>query len=254
MGARAMKVFFHPEFYDEYTGDPAAESGRMEAIVDAISPIAEFVECSVANEEEILAAHTKSHIEQVRRRGLYEIAALAAGGAVQTAKTGMEEPAFGLIRPPGHHASADSCWGFCYFNNMAISLYHLLLNQLIERAFVLDFDLHFGDGNVNILEHEPGVEILNPESDDRQAYLDEVYCKLKNVQADVIAVSAGFDYHVNDWGGLLYTEDYKSMGSWVREAAKRNGGGCYGLLEGGYNHHVLGNNVRSFMEGLQDSS
>jgi acetoin utilization deacetylase AcuC-like enzyme len=31
-------------------------------------------------------------------------------------------PAFAVIRPPEHHASADSCWGFCYFNSVAISL------------------------------------------------------------------------------------------------------------------------------------
>jgi hypothetical protein len=27
-----MKVFFHEDFYEEYTSDPAAETGRMEAI------------------------------------------------------------------------------------------------------------------------------------------------------------------------------------------------------------------------------
>lgn len=31
-----MKVFFHDDFYQEYTSDPAAESGRMEAIVKTI--------------------------------------------------------------------------------------------------------------------------------------------------------------------------------------------------------------------------
>jgi len=32
----------------------------------------------------------------------------------------LEHYAYALCRPPGHHASADSCWGFCYFNNIAI--------------------------------------------------------------------------------------------------------------------------------------
>lgn len=245
-----IKVYFHRRFYDEYTSDPAAESGRMEAIVEAVEPIAEIIECQPAAEEDLRAVHSRQHIEHVRRQGLYEISALAAGGAVQAALSALETPSFALIRPPGHHASASSCWGFCYFNNMAVSLYHLKQKNLIERAFVLDFDLHFGDGSVNIMEHDTWVEILNPESRGREAYLAEVRSGLAATQADMIAVSAGFDHHINDWGGLLYTDDYRTMGSWVRETARRNGGGCYGLLEGGYNHNVLGKNLRAFLEGL----
>ena len=246
-----MKVYFHQDFYEEYANDPAAEIGRMEAIVDEVRPFVELIPCIPASEDDLLAAHAKAHIEQVWRLGVFEIAALAAGGAIQAAETGMEEPSFGLIRPPGHHASSNSCWGFCYFNNMAVSLYSLRAKQLIDQAFILDFDLHYGDGNVNILEKESWVEILNPESNDREKYLEEVHDALATTEADVIAVSAGFDHHVNDWGGLLYTDDYKTMGEWVRKAARRNGGGCYGLLEGGYNHNVLGKNVLSFLQGLK---
>jgi acetoin utilization deacetylase AcuC-like enzyme len=74
---------------------------------------------------------------------------------------------------------------------------------------------------------------------------------LSKTDADMIAVSAGFDNHEADWGGLLKTEDYRYMGNLVREAARRNGGGCFGLLEGGYNHAVLGINVLAFIEGLE---
>ncbi|MFW2369095.1 MAG: histone deacetylase family protein [Desulforhopalus sp.] len=246
-----MRVYFHPSFYDEYTGDPAAEIGRMEAIVNAITQHVEIVPCNPADEDDILRVHTREHVADVQQEGLYDIAALAAGGAIEAALWGMKSPSFGLIRPPGHHASADRSWGFCYFNNMAVSLYHLRSQGLIETAFILDFDLHYGDGNVNILDKETWVEIMNPVSDDREAYLKEVKAGLDASFADVIAVSAGFDHHVNDWGGLLYTADYKTMGEWVREAADRNGGGCYGILEGGYNHQVLGKNVLAFIEGLQ---
>ena len=62
-------------------------------------------------------------------------------------------------------------------------------------------------------------------------------------------VSAPLSGHL-DWGGLLKTEDYTTMGKWVREAARRNAGGCFGILEGGYNHSVLGKNVLAFIEGL----
>ena len=248
-----MKVFFHEDFYEEYTSDPAAETGRMEAIVKEIEPFVDIVSCEPASEEILLAAHSKAHIEEIRRAGLFDIAALAAGGAIQAAETGLKEPSFALVRPPGHHASSNSCWGFCLFNNMAVSIYHLKRNDLMDRAFILDFDLHFGDGNVNILGGEPWVEILNPESHNRKSYLDEVEKALSKTEADVIAVSAGFDHHVNDWGGLLYSEDYMLMAKWVRETAARNGGGCYGILEGGYNHNVLGKNVLAFLQGLDSN-
>ena len=245
-----MIVFFDHEFYPPYTSDPAAEKGRMEAIVDEISTFASIEPCMHATEEQILAVHSRDHIAYVTDEGLYSIASLAAGGAIQTAEAGMHRPSFGLIRPPGHHASASSCWGFCYFNNMAISLYELKRKHAVDTAFVLDFDLHYGDGNVNILGHEDWVEILNPESGDRTHYLEEVRKALEATNADVIAVSAGFDNHVEDWGTVLQTDDFETMGRWVRQAALRNGGGCYGLLEGGYNHQVLGKNVLAFLMGL----
>lgn len=245
-----MKVYFHEDFYSEYTYDPAAEAGRMEAIVEAISPHIDLVTFSPATRDDLLAAHTIDHIEDVRQQGLYDIAALAAGGAIQAALTGVTEPSFGLIRPPGHHASAGTCWGFCYFNNMAVSLLHLKNTGRIETAFILDFDLHYGDGNVNILGPEPWVEILNPTAHQRSAYLDQVESALTATKADIIAVSAGFDHHVQDWGGLLTTDDYRTMATWVRQVARRNDGGCYGVLEGGYNPHVLGQNVLAFLEGL----
>ncbi len=245
-----MKVFFREEFYTVYTSDPAAEAGRMEAIIERIRPHVTFCSFSAATDVDLAAVHPPNHIEQIRREGLYEIAALAAGGAISAAESSMSRPSFALIRPPGHHASAETCWGFCFFNNMAVSLKKLHSTGQIRTAFILDFDLHFGDGNVNILEREEWVDILNPQSHHRQAYLNEVQRALELTSANVVAVSAGFDNHVMDWGGLLATEDYYTMGRWVNAAARRNQGGCYGILEGGYNHEVLGENVLAFLQGL----
>ncbi|MFW9984238.1 MAG: histone deacetylase family protein, partial [Candidatus Odinarchaeota archaeon] len=90
-----------------------------------------------ATEEDIRAVHTAMHVMHVREKGLYEISALAAGGAVQAAEIGLSEPCFGLIRPPGHHASAERSWGFCYFNNMAVALTALKRRKRIKTAFVL---------------------------------------------------------------------------------------------------------------------
>ena len=245
-----MKVVFHEDFYEEYTSDPAAEAGRMESIIAELPSWVSLIPAKPADEQDILAVHTIEHVDHVRSQGLYPIASLAAGGAIQAALLGLEAPSFALIRPPGHHASAASAWGFCYFNNMAAALKHLTSRGKIKFAYVLDIDLHYGDGTVNILQRDKNIALHNIGAATREAYMDEVYSAMAKCQTDVIGISAGFDYHEHDWGGLLKTQDYYQIGQWVREAALRNGGGCFGVLEGGYNHAVLGQNVKALLMGL----
>lgn len=245
-----MKVIYSHSFYPVYTSDPAAEAGRIEAVMNALPAETELVEAEPATEAQIELAHTMDHIEYVRQEGLYDIAALAAGGAIQAARLGLKAPAFGAIRPPGHHASGDSCWGFCYFNNMAVALLTLKDEGLIETATILDFDLHYGDGTVNILDHRSWVSICNPASRTRDRYLREVETFIEAHPADIIGISAGFDHHINDWGGLLLTEDYQAMGRMVINSARKHNGGCFAILEGGYNRKVIGLNAASLIEGL----
>ena len=245
-----MQVIFHEDFYQVYTSDPAAAAGRMEAIVQIIEPHVEFVKARPATEAQISLAHTQAHINYVRQCGLYDISTLAAGAAIQAAEIGLMRPCFALIRPPGHHASSDSSWGFCYFNNMAIALQTLKQKKQIDTAYTLDIDLHYGDGTVNILEGKEFAHVHNLEGMDRPAYLAEIKNEMKHVQADLIGISAGFDNHQDDWGGLLTTEDYYTIGDQVKAASKRCGGGCFGILEGGYNHQVLGQNVLALIQGL----
>lgn len=247
-----MKVVYHEDYNEVYTDDPASAAGRIQTIEMALRGKVTFITPLSASKEDIAAVHTAQHIDQVKQEGVYDIAALAAGGAIKAAQIGLTEPCFAVIRPPGHHASAGRAWGFCYFNNMAIALEKLKREGKIKKAFLLDFDLHFGDGNVNILGGKGDVTILNPTGQNRNDYLKSVEASLAQTDADMIAVSAGFDNHEADWGGLLKTEDYKYMGKLVLQAARRNNGGCFGILEGGYNHSVLGKNVLAFIKGLEE--
>jgi acetoin utilization deacetylase AcuC-like enzyme len=245
-----MKVVFHEDFYKVYTFDPAASAGRLESVVSVIEPRVEFIAARPATEKEILNVHGMTHIDSVRQRGLYDIAATAAGGAIQAATIGLKEPSFALIRPPGHHASADSSWGFCYFNNIAVALETLKCSAKIETAYVLDIDLHYGDGTVNILGSKEYVTVYNVQAFERRAYLDEIEAQMDECRVDLIGISAGFDNHRDDWGRVLLTEDFFEIGKLVKAAASRNAGGCFAVLEGGYNHQVLGNNVMALIEGL----
>jgi len=82
---------------------------------------------------------------------------------------------------------------------MAIALTELKRKRHIQSAFVLDFDLHYGDGNVNILEKTDFATVLNVEAFNRTIYLTEVRQQLETCEADIIGISAGFDNHREDW-------------------------------------------------------
>ncbi len=256
-----MKIIFHERYYNsEYAWDPAASPGRLEGIMDILSKNKEYeiIIPKPATEKDILRAHTNRHVQSIKREGLlFELASLAAGGAILAANEGYNgNPTFAVIRPPGHHASANSCWGFCYFNNISISLLKLYSDGKIKSAFILDFDLHTGDGNINILTNRDDdfrVKILNPYSSGRTGYLKEVKAYMQDLHdIDIFVASAGFDQGIEDWGHLLYPEDYYELGSLMKKySEKLCEGKRYALLEGGYNHSELPKNVDSFCQGLK---
>jgi acetoin utilization deacetylase AcuC-like enzyme len=256
-----MKIVFHERYYNSnYALDPAAALGRLEGIISILTNNKEFdfIVPNPATKEEILRVHTERHYSYISRDPLLlELASLAAGGAIIAAEEAYNSnPTFAVIRPPGHHASADSCWGFCYFNNISISLLKLYSEGKIKSAFVLDFDLHTGDGNINILTFRNDdfrVEILNPESSGRNDYIREVQNYMKELDnIDIFVASAGFDQGIEDWGHLLYPEDYYELGKLMTiYSEKLCRGRRYALLEGGYNHKVLSKNVLSFCQGFK---
>jgi acetoin utilization deacetylase AcuC-like enzyme len=258
-----IKIIFHPRYYNsDYSADPAAAPGRLEGIMKCIESAPdryEVVMPTAAQEDDILRAHSKAHFLRIQRDTLlYELSSLAAGGAMRAAEFAFGGfPSCAVIRPPGHHASADSCWGFCYFNNMSIALLKLFFEKKINSAFVLDFDLHTGDGNLNILgSRNDGfrVDILNPVAAESGEYLAEVESHMKSLKnIDIFAASAGFDQGIDDWGGLLAPDDYFELGKLMRVYSKKLcSGRRFALLEGGYNHSALPENVDSFCRGFAD--
>lgn len=249
-----MKIVYHKKYRDVYASNPAAKPNRIESIFEKIHEKHEILTPDLATEEDIGLVHTTSHINSIRRRKtIYDHALLAAGGAIKTAHIAVNsESAFGLIRPPGHHASPNKAWGFCYFNNIAIAIEKLRGEDKISTALIVDFDLHYGDGTANIFKAIPEVSYYHlPKG--RQTALESLSNHLEQIKEnDIIALSAGFDRHLKDWGGTLKTKDYRKIGHIAKEYARENcKGRRFAVLEGGYNLQVLGRNVQAFLRGFE---
>ena len=126
--------------------------------------------------ERLERVHTPAYIEQVRRvaeRGgghldvdtyvraaSYDAALMAAGGLVEATRAvldGEVDNAFGLVRPPGHHALRSRGMGFCLFNNVAVAARYALAERGLDRVLIVDFDVHHGNGTQDEFEADPGV-------------------------------------------------------------------------------------------------
>lgn len=128
-----------------------------------------------ASREEMLSVHSATHLERLDARNrtgggpvdpdttMSErslAAAVRAAGtacaAVEDVLSGRCDRAFVACRPPGHHATPDAAMGFCLLNNVAIAARHALALGAV-RAWILDWDVHHGNGTQDAFWEEPAV-------------------------------------------------------------------------------------------------
>lgn len=254
MAENPLTVMYHDAYRIDYPTASCETPERIESVIAALREHYPVLEPEPASEEDILRVHTQSILDDVKRDpDLYRAAIMAAGGTIGAAHLAVDgQPAFAAVRPPGHHASPSSHWGFCFFNNVAVAIEKLLAEKRISSALILDIDLHFGDGTDNFFARRKNVEVANIQERDRSRFLEEVDKALGSNDYDIVAISAGFDCHREDWGGVLTTEDYETIGAAVKSyAGAKCSGRRFAVLEGGYNVAVLGDNALALCKGLQ---
>jgi acetoin utilization deacetylase AcuC-like enzyme len=226
-------------------------------------------------------------LDTVASRGSFEAALHAAGGpvrAVDELLDGHSGPAFCALRPPGHHAEPSRAMGFCLFNNVAVAARFALDARGVQRAFVLDWDVHHGNGTNDIFYgtdevlyasiHEsplyPGTGALSESGtgcgegftinlpvpggsghDEWLALVQHVVAPIARAYAPgLIFVSAGFDAHRDDplASCRLTEETYAAMAATMRGVAKELEVPLVIVLEGGYDLGALGRSVIATME------
>ncbi len=248
-----LKVINSESYLIDYPTASCEVPDRVSAISHALESKYETLQAPSASDDDILLVHTEYILNGVKRDpDLFEAATKAVGGVILASEIAMEgTPAFANVRPPGHHASPNSHWGFCFFNNVAIAIERLRTQGKITSALVLDIDLHFGDGTDNFFAGKPQVEVANIQENHREKFLIQVDKALAENDYDIIAISAGFDRHIEDWGGTLTTEDYFTIGRSVRDYSEKCSERYFAALEGGYNIDVIGENALALCEGME---
>ncbi|MBM9502547.1 histone deacetylase [Leptospira sp. 201903071] len=197
---------------------------------------------------------------------------------------------FSLLRPPGHHAEHDRIMGFCMLNNIAVAAKYLRINGF-KKVFILDWDVHHGNGTQEIfygdsnvfylsihqfpfypmtgLPTEIGDEVgigttknipLQANTEDLtyiEIFKDIIVPTIENFHPEIILISAGFDAHKNDpLGGMkITTKGFEELTRIILDCAKHV---CQGkvlsFLEGGYDLASLSESVEAHLAVLHSFS
>jgi len=219
----------------------------------------------------------------------FEAALHAAGGACAMARAllaGEATAGFCAMRPPGHHAERDRAMGFCLFDNVAIAA-ELAIRELgAELVFILDWDVHHGNGTAEIFRrrddvlyasiHQGGIfpgtgsasdtgsgagegfTVNRPmpagsgEEEWMAALTEDILPAAERFEPDLVLISAGFDAHRADplGGCLLETGSFARMATAARDFADRRRAPVGAVLEGGYDTVALAESVRATLLAL----
>ncbi|MBL6991762.1 MAG: histone deacetylase [Bacteriovoracaceae bacterium] len=302
-------AFVYDEIFLEHdTNDHPENKERLKAInqgiidsnlnLDHIAPTAATV-------EEISRVHSTTYVQFVEQRvkhgqhnlgpdtivsdKSYLAATKAAGSGITAAEqiiNGPHTTAFCSVRPPGHHAVKNSAMGFCLFNNIAVTARHLQAVHNIEKIFILDWDVHHGNGTEEAFYEESGIYVLSLhqyphfpgtgkkddigkgaglhynknipmrlgslDGDYFEAFENVVLPTIKKFAPQIILISCGFDAHRMDlYSSMnLSSRAFGTLTKQVMSVADSAEGRVISFLEGGYDLNALSESVVYHLKAL----
>lgn len=287
----------HPQRFAEIDRFLRELDGIDFTLIEASNPVPDQI---------ISAVHSTGYLEELRDKiangqryldygdtyctaASYESAIQACSAAVELLKSldqGLIQSGFALIRPPGHHATENQALGFCLLNNVAIAARHAQ-SLGYKKIFILDFDVHHGNGTNDIFYADPDIFYLSTHQwgiFPGSGQLSEVGAGLGELKTmnlplpagfgsagmreiiqrlvipsavrfspDLMLISAGFDAHWRDPLASLQLciHDYYLLARELHRLAQEF---CSGkilfLLEGGYDPEVISYGVKAVFSGL----
>ena len=280
-----VHVIWHPSSLEHSAGPGHPESpARVKAILDALKAPPTPAQLTWQQPEPadtalLLKVHSSEYLDYLRHvsaRGggrldadtsvnehSHRAAVHAAGAAAEAAQSALSgTPAFALVRPPGHHATADSAMGFCLINNIVVAARWALDSGGVTRVLIIDWDVHHGNGTQALVEQEariryvslhqwplyPGTgheeergvgnvfNVPRPPGLSRAVYVADLNAAVERATngwlPELILISAGFDALAGDplAGFTLEPPDYAAWVTGWREL----GVPMASVLEGGY--------------------
>ena len=205
----------------------------------------------------------------------------ALGAAHAAAQDGVHS-AFGLCRPPGHHAGRDYAGGYCFINNAAVAANWLSSKG---RVAILDVDYHCGNGTQDIFYEREDVLTISIHADPDYEYpsyfgysdecgegkgfgyhhnfplpagtgdetyletLEQALQRIREFKSDYLVVSAGMDIYADDPLGTIKVTT-EGIGDIAQRIAAINLPTVI-VMEGGYNNDALGRNILAFLGELK---
>ena len=274
---------------------------RFEAVLEALrrpelKPHVTWVEAAGASRDAIERVHPPEYVatlEALAERGggaldgdtflgprSWESVLAAAGVALRAVERGMQEGrAFGITRPPGHHALAARAMGFCFLNNVVLAARQAQALGC-ARVLIVDWDVHHGNGTQALVEHDATIRFVSmhqypwypgtgaaeergvgnvfnlprPGGLPRATYVRDfiagVDAALENWTPDMLLISAGFDSLAGDPLGE-FTLEPDDIVHWTEALRERMGKRpVVGVLEGGYRLDLLAAGVVALVGAL----
>jgi len=293
-------ILYHDDFLRHRTGTHPENPQRLVVMKNALEshPVnksLEWVEPRLCDESDVLRCHTSGHLEMLKRAAelacsapdnlvwldpdtpvspdSFRAACRAVGACCQGVDMVLRQgfqSAWCLVRPPGHHATAERAMGFCLFNNAACAAEYARAVHKIERVMIVDYDLHHGNGTQDIFYgdrgvlytsihqsyHYPGTghideigsgegrgytvnfPVLAGGGDGEFAlYMRQVVASIASqFKPQILIVSVGFDAHADDHLGALQlsSRQFGRIVTLLRAVASDLNIGIVYALEGGY--------------------
>lgn len=275
-----FKLIYH-DGYDLRLGAHVFPSQKFRLIHDrlletGIAAPEDFLAPARATDEDILRVHSQDYVyklkhgslshEEILRmeipysKELIEACWLAAGGSILAAKRALEDGYAANIGGGFHHAYPDHGEGFCVIHDVAVAIRRLQFDGSIERAMVIDTDVHHGNGTAAIFGGDGTVFTLSIHQENNYPYPkppsnidinlpngvgDDEYLALlekhlvkafHDFSPQLVFYIAGADpYREDQLGGLALTIDgLARRDALVYDYARRNNAPVASTLAGGY--------------------